>query len=147
MCSIDGSDMFSPVFRLLRYVLQKSLERRRFNFILFQRLIRNVELDSNTPPYIKLDLKCNTGSDCYVGHNQTLKITGTLTVKECPEKINQKYLIKIGPKSLSEKFAINLEIDCECDCEKNTPSNSFNSTKCNSAGTYQCGICKCNENR
>lgn len=54
------------------------------------------------------------------------------------------YSLKIGPVSLDEKLEIELEIVCHCECEAN---GEINSTMCSSAGTFQCGVCKCNNNR
>lgn len=88
---------------------------------------------------------CSSGA-CNVEHNKTLNIKGTLTVKSCPENKEVTHSLMIGPLSLNEKLNIEIEIDCECECEK-VKNREENSRLCSENGTYQCGVCKCNENR
>lgn len=46
---------------------------------------------------------------------------------------------------INEALRINLEMICECDCERpEDASYKENSSKCNNNGTYKCGVCDCN---
>ncbi|OWR50970.1 integrin beta pat-3-like [Danaus plexippus] len=111
-------------------------------------LVRTITLDAyNIPSLMELNYEpdCSSGA-CNVEHNKTLNIKGTLTVKSCPENKEVTHSLMIGPLSLNEKLNIEIEIDCECECEK-VKNREENSKLCSENGTYQCGVCKCNENR
>lgn len=71
-----------------------------------------------------------------------------LEVTSCPRKPSDyNQTIQIYPVGLNDALIIDLEIICECDCEK--PWNEEkNSLKCSGGnGTYECGICSCYGNR
>lgn len=76
-------------------------------------------------------------------------VTFNVTVKFsfCPDKENWNQTIQIYPVGLNEYLDVQLEMICECDCEK--PENEErNSTRCSSGnGTYECGICSCYDNK
>ena len=95
--------------------------------------------------------RCSRGT----GSNYTCKGTDETTnifkidveVKSCPEQASQyNQTIQILPSGSSEGLKIDLEMICECNCEKywNVEKNS---PKCSGHGTLTCGICKCNPSR
>ncbi|CAH2066161.1 unnamed protein product, partial [Iphiclides podalirius] len=55
--------------------------------------------------------------------------------------------VSLGLVALNEKLTISVRSDCECDCERHMNTTQMNSPKCSGNGIYQCGICKCNENK
>ncbi|XP_046961775.1 integrin beta pat-3-like [Vanessa cardui] len=111
-------------------------------------LIRKVYLDFKIPSFMQLilDQDCSRDNECELKHNQSVELTGTLTITSCPPKNDYKYNVEIGPRMLNEKLKIEVDIYCQCDCEK--PGRGIdNSDMCNNAGTYQCGICNCDSDR
>lgn len=106
------------------------------------------------------DIKVTYFSSCLDGKKEKrntckgLKVGTTVTfeahieVSACPKdpKLwNQTF--HIAPVGLNESMTIDLEMICDCDCEK--PWNEEkNSDKCSAGnGTYECGICSCYSNR
>lgn len=73
-----------------------------------------------------------------------MTIPATLTVKSCPPNKVYKHTVYVATVGLGERVTIELDIDCECPCEK---VNSGLSPKCHNSGEYQCGICKCRPGR
>ncbi len=67
-----------------------------------------------------------------------------IKVTSCPRNPNEwNQTIQIRPVGLNESLIIDLEMICECDCEK--PWNEqTDSVYCEGRGTYECGICSCN---
>lgn len=66
-----------------------------------------------------------------------------IEVKSCPKRASEyNQTIQIYPVGLNETLLIDLEMICECDCEK--PWNiEEHSPKCSGHGTLVCGICQC----
>jgi len=78
----------------------------------------------------------------------TVNFDAVLEVTSCPRNPREwNQTIQIYPVGLNDVLIIDLEIICDCDCEK--PWNEErNSPKCsNGNGTYECGICSCYGNR
>merc|ERR1711981_609563 len=51
---------------------------------------------------------------------------------------------EIYPVGINEKVLVNLEMMCQCDCEKpGNPGYIENAPQCSNHGTYKCGICEC----
>lgn len=67
----------------------------------------------------------------------------TLEVNSCPKRPSDyNQTIKVYPVGLNEALYIDLEIICECDCEK--PWNiEEHSPKCGGHGSLVCGVCVC----
>lgn len=93
----------------------------------------------------QLDRDCSINNQCELKHQESVELSGILTIKSCPPK-NEKHILKIGPRMLDEKLLVEIETYCQCDCEKKG-EGAEKSDKCNSAGTHQCGICYCDSNR
>ncbi|RWS15929.1 integrin beta-PS-like protein, partial [Dinothrombium tinctorium] len=77
----------------------------------------------------------------------TIDFDITLEVISCPKNLAKRnQTIKIKPLSISDDLHIDLEIVCDCECEK--PWNKqLKSPECNSGnGTFECGVCSCHEN-
>ncbi|CAH0726453.1 unnamed protein product, partial [Brenthis ino] len=111
-------------------------------------LIRNMQLEYTMPDFMQLtfDPDCNKPGNCVLQHDQHIDIKGTLMINSCPPDNMFTYLVKVGPRLLGEKLSISVEVDCQCDCEK-PGKGEQNSNKCSLGGTYQCGVCKCNDDR
>lgn len=99
------------------------------------------------PSYVDLSLEpsCTETSKCPVRHGESVEIKATLQITGCP-KDHSVEVMEIGPVGLYEKLKIDIEAQCQCECEKEG-NGEANSLTCNSNGTYQCGVCKCNPNR
>ncbi|XP_051176237.1 integrin beta-PS-like [Leptopilina boulardi] len=69
-----------------------------------------------------------------------------ITVTHCPNNRSEwNQTFTIYPVGINEALRINLEMICECDCERpEDDSYKENSSKCNNNGTYKCGVCDCN---
>ncbi|XP_023310124.1 integrin beta-PS [Anoplophora glabripennis] len=68
-----------------------------------------------------------------------------IEVLKCPKnRADQFQTISIYPVGIDESLIIDLEMLCECDCEK-PGYNDYkqNSSFCSHRGTYKCGICEC----
>ncbi|KAL5006354.1 hypothetical protein ScPMuIL_015160, partial [Solemya velum] len=81
-----------------------------------------------------------------IGQNVTFEVE--VVVKDCPAATRKENrLFAIYPVGLDEKLNITLELICQCDCEK-PEAEERNSIKCSEGnGTFECGICSCNEGR
>ncbi|RWS10657.1 integrin beta-PS-like protein, partial [Dinothrombium tinctorium] len=122
----------------------------------YAKITSNVELVDNASNDIKVTYysscvnkkpkQTSNCTDLRVG--TTVEYDVEIEVLRCPDKMsnwNQSFVIK--PVALSDQLIVDLEIICECDCEKEWMEER-NSPKCsNGNGTYECGICNCNKNR
>lgn len=78
-----------------------------------------------------------------LGIGEQVEYEVTLEVKSCPKNRDEwKSAFDIYPVGLTEKLRVNLDLMCECDCEKQGQGIA-NSPRCNNTGTYACGACKC----
>ncbi|XP_050418520.1 integrin beta-1 [Patella vulgata] len=69
----------------------------------------------------------------------------TLNVNNCAG--NRKRSVEISAVGLSEQLTVNLDVICDCECEK-PGQEERNSPKCfNGNGTFECGQCTCNKGR
>jgi protocadherin alpha len=73
----------------------------------------------------------------------TVTFEAKIEVTSCPRNPNEwNQTIQIYPVGLNDALIIDLEMICECDCEK--PWNEqTDSDYCEGRGTYECGICSC----
>ncbi|XP_041972137.1 integrin beta-1-A-like [Aricia agestis] len=110
----------------------------------YHELVRKVLLESELPPHMRLtaDPDCTQSNKLCNLQKNSLDMKLTLVVDKCLEK--RKEQIKIGINSLKQKLLVDIELDCECECEKKGEGKS---KMCNEAGTYQCGVCACDDNR
>ncbi|XP_072388353.1 integrin beta-PS-like [Diabrotica undecimpunctata] len=88
-------------------------------------------------------VQTNKCSNIKVGDVVTFKIN--IEVLQCPKnRADHFQTIQIYPVGMHESLKIDLEMICECDCEK--PGNRYykeNAPACSRMGTYKCGICEC----
>lgn len=110
--------------------------------------------DANDFVTIKYFTKCLGGSistetnkcnDLKVG--EPIEFQVEITAVSCPEyPAERNQLVKIYPVGIDEALVLDVELLCNCDCEKpNDPNHEVNSPKCNKHGTFTCGICECNK--
>lgn len=100
----------------------------------------------SVPSFINVELNppCRDKTDgCKIKHEEPFHINVTLTMNSCPDD-NLKSKMEIGPAMLKDKVEVDVEVLCNCDCEK---YGEVNSIECHGNGTYQCGVCECNTNR
>ncbi|XP_059059310.1 integrin beta pat-3-like [Achroia grisella] len=91
-----------------------------------------------------VDPDCSKEKTCKIEHNKTFTMNATLVVKKCAPNKTEKLVMKVNPINLKDILKIEIEVICNCECEK----NDRNLTEmCNNAGHLKCGICKCNEGR
>ncbi|XP_058794533.1 integrin beta-PS [Phymastichus coffea] len=92
-------------------------------------------------PLVKTD-KCD---GLKVGNK--VEFTVEVRVPACPEKKedwNQTFVIK--PVGINETLTVNLEMICDCACERSSLDNlgfELKSEKCGFNGDLSCGICSC----
>nr|XP_012225668.1 PREDICTED: integrin beta-PS-like [Linepithema humile] len=69
-----------------------------------------------------------------------------LNVIECPEDPKDwNQTVEIKPRGLNENLIIDVEIICDCSCERPEHSDYRpNAAECRNSGTLVCGICDCN---
>ncbi|XP_023237033.1 integrin beta-PS-like, partial [Centruroides sculpturatus] len=70
----------------------------------------------------------------------------TVELLSCPQNSSLwNTNIEISPIGLQEYLQVDVDMLCECDCEK--PENEIvKSENCSYAGTFECGICTCEKN-
>lgn len=62
-------------------------------------------------------------------------------LSRCPSEKNRTFTIK--PLGFKDSLEITVEFACSCNCESKAETNS---PICNNGnGTYECGVCKCND--
>uniref|UniRef100_A0A1W7RAE7 Integrin beta n=1 Tax=Hadrurus spadix TaxID=141984 RepID=A0A1W7RAE7_9SCOR len=113
-----------------------------------------IELKHNTNEFLKVKYvsKClgddleetNICEGLTVGTTVEFDVTVELT--SCPKNATLwDTSLVISPVGLEEYLKIDVNMLCECDCEK--PENEIvESDKCSTNGTYECGICSCKKN-
>lgn len=117
----------------------------------YKEISSEIELKDNATSHVQLTYHSACVNEKRQERNvcKGLKVGSTVTfdidveVKSCPKRASEyNQTIQIYPVGLNEALLIDLEIICECDCEK--PWNvEEHSPKCDGHGTYVCGICNC----
>jgi len=71
--------------------------------------------------------------------------TAKIEVIKCPKDPREwKQIFQIYPVGINESVLVDLEMICQCDCEKKgNMGYEEHSPLCNGVGTYKCGICEC----
>jgi len=71
--------------------------------------------------------------------------TAKIEVVKCPKDPREwKQIFQIYPVGINESVIVDLEMICQCDCEKKgNIGYEEHSPLCNNVGTYKCGICEC----
>lgn len=61
----------------------------------------------------------------------------------CPKKVSdRREIIKISPLGLEEGLIVEVNMICDCNCDRNQIKSA---DQCNGKGTHSCGICNCNQ--
>nr|CAI5868361.1 unnamed protein product [Callosobruchus analis] len=121
----------------------------------YEQISSTVEMKHNASSAvsIKFYTRCLNSTGALVNTNKcgNIKVGDLIQFKvevevlKCPKNRDEhKQTIQIYPVGINESLIIDLEMLCECNCEK--PGDRFyeeNSPRCNNKGTYICGICEC----
>ncbi|XP_023310938.1 integrin beta-PS-like isoform X2 [Anoplophora glabripennis] len=121
----------------------------------YQQISSTVEMKHNASSAVSLKFhsRCLDSTGALVNTNKCANIkVGDLILFEidievlkCPKnRADHFQTIRIYPVGIDESLTIDLQMLCECDCEK--PGHKFyqeNSPFCSHRGTYKCGICEC----
>ncbi|XP_067929236.1 integrin beta-6-like [Watersipora subatra] len=115
----------------------------------YESLIKTVTLGSTgLPDNVKLVMRTNCSSadgkmeesdTCESGIGQYVHFEAEVILESCSKSAT--YTFGIKPLDLSERVTVELELSCECDCGDKV----LHSERCSGYGTYQCGICSCDE--
>ncbi|XP_042227152.1 integrin beta-PS-like isoform X2 [Homarus americanus] len=119
----------------------------------YNKITSKVELKDNAtaPVFIRYFSRCKGGQEKETSVCQGLRVgdqvefRAEITVEKCPEKREDwRQVIGIYPVGLRENLTIDLEMLCDCQCER--PGNEGYkpaAEECGNHGIYQCGVCKC----
>jgi protocadherin alpha len=120
----------------------------------YQAITSSVEMKDNATGSVKVTYfsRCvgdgpiretNKCSGLRVGSR--VQFTAKIEVVKCPKDPREwKQTFEIYPVGINEKVLVNLEMMCQCDCEKpGNPGYIENAPQCSNHGTYKCGICEC----
>ncbi|KAJ8878260.1 hypothetical protein PR048_018837 [Dryococelus australis] len=123
----------------------------------YNKITSSVELKHNSTDNNNVQIKYYSScvNDVYKETNKCdglkvgtqVEFQAELKVTRCPEDPRDwKQVIQIYPIGISEALLIDLEILCDCPCER-TGSELYEekSAQCSSVGTYMCGVCKCDD--
>lgn len=120
----------------------------------YQAITSNIEMKDNATGSVKVSYfstcmdggalrQTNKCSGLKVGSQ--VSFTAKIEVIKCPKDPREwTQTFQIYPVGINESVIVNLEMLCQCNCEK--PGNQgyeVNSPRCNHVGTYKCGICEC----
>uniref|UniRef100_A0A671K173 Integrin beta n=1 Tax=Sinocyclocheilus anshuiensis TaxID=1608454 RepID=A0A671K173_9TELE len=76
-------------------------------------------------------------ADVKIGDTVSFNIT--VDARGCPPKGTRKSFT-IRPVGFKDRLEVSVDYRCDCSCTYYTKTNS---SRCNSAGTYSCGMCRC----
>ncbi|XP_045617424.1 integrin beta-PS [Procambarus clarkii] len=121
----------------------------------YNKITSKVELKDNAtaPVFIRYFSKCKGSTEKETSVCQGLRVgdqvefRAEITVEKCPaDRKDWHQVIGIYPVGLRENLTIELDMLCDCLCER--PGNEgyiSGAEECNLHGTYQCGVCKCDQ--
>ncbi|XP_013782118.1 integrin beta-PS-like [Limulus polyphemus] len=124
----------------------------------YNKITETMELKDNAPENVKITYyssclgpegQLRKTSECKgIKLGDMITFHADIEVVSCPKNHNDwNRTIQIYPVGLNEALIIDLEIICECECQK-PGKKELNSPKCtNGNGTYECGICNCYNGR
>jgi len=120
----------------------------------YQAITSSIEMKDNSTGNIKVTYYSNCVGDGPLRQTNKcnglrvgsqVKFTAKIEVVSCPEDPREwRQIFEISPVGINESVLVDLEMMCQCDCEK--PGNEGyieNALQCSSHGTYMCGICQC----
>lgn len=86
------------------------------------------------------EIRC-TGLE--IGKEVFFKVT--LTADRCPKDKKTVHTVQLIPSGLQESLQLDIQYICDCMC---TNSTQLDKDQCfDGNGTYECGVCRCNEGR
>ncbi|XP_018328514.1 integrin beta-PS [Agrilus planipennis] len=154
---VPGKENVIETYKLLQNQIENSATEALsssssnvVNLILdnYNKIVGSVTMmdDSGDDVKIKYSSTCSNPKEngCKeVPLNELVDFTAVIRPLECHK---QQQIIKIKPDGIDEYLLVELEIICECDCEKpNYTDSQLESINCSQNGNLKCGICKCNE--
>ncbi|CAL4140762.1 unnamed protein product, partial [Meganyctiphanes norvegica] len=121
----------------------------------YQKITSKVELKDNAtkPISIRYFSKCKGLVEKETSECKGLRVGDTVdfrlevTVGKCPANPSEwNQIIGIYPVGLRESLIIDLEMLCDCKCEREgDPGYVAGADECNGQGTFMCGVCSCDE--
>ncbi|CAL1283909.1 unnamed protein product [Larinioides sclopetarius] len=121
---------------------------------IYQKIQSKVELKDTAPDFLKISYSSSClGEDVKdVNFCEGLKVGTTVDfdvkveLLECPKNMSLwSHKLQISPVGINEDISLEVDLLCECDCEK-PEFEELLSPDCSNAGTYACGICNCETN-
>ncbi|KAL4715135.1 hypothetical protein ACJJTC_012182 [Scirpophaga incertulas] len=116
---------------------------------IYNEITRTIKLKTNMKSgqrsnfYLSFNPNCAIANDdCSVKTDQVKEITGTIKLLQYFGINNTT--VTIGIEGIKEKLILDIEIINYCECEH---SGVKEAPECSDAGTFQCGICKCDPKR
>jgi len=123
----------------------------------YDKISSSIELKDTASSHIKVDYYTSCldpngpmqkGNKCD-GLKVDSEVTFQLDVKvtKCPaNRAEWKQTFNVYPVGLNESLTVHLEMLCDCPCEHvGHPDYEEESDKCSGSGTFECGICSCDE--
>ncbi|XP_045106617.1 integrin beta-PS-like isoform X2 [Portunus trituberculatus] len=156
----EQSAVYSRLAQMIEGSSQGELTQNSSNVVQlvkdeYAKITSKVELKDNatSPVIIKYYSKCKgitekETSECkglFVGDQ--VEFRAEITVDKCPEDPSEwNQVIGIYPVGLRESLIIDLEMICNCPCERpGDEGYEVASDECSGHGTYQCGVCDCDK--
>jgi len=120
----------------------------------YQAITSSIEMKDNSTQYVKVNYYSNCVGDGPMRQTNKcsglrvgsrVQFTAKIEVVKCPKDPREwKQVFEIYPVGINETVLVELEMNCQCDCEKpGNPGYIENAPQCSGHGTYMCGICQC----
>lgn len=120
----------------------------------YSKISSSVEMKDNATSALKItyysaclngstNIQTNKCDGLKVG--DVVSFTAEIVVLSCPSNPRDWFqTFQIYPVGINETLVVDLEMLCDCPCEKEThPAYEKYSKKCSGNGTYVCGVCDC----
>ncbi|CAH0556908.1 unnamed protein product [Brassicogethes aeneus] len=110
-------------------------------------IVSTTKMQYDAPDNVKITFTSNCTNPSKKGCKgvkigEVLNFTATIHAESCPPN-NASQIIKVYPDGISkEGLTIELNILCDCECQK---KNSSRSDQCNKQGRLICGLCECDD--
>lgn len=123
---------------------------------MFQEIVKSVRFSDSKEEFIDLKYFSKCGKDIEketkkcdnIDFEKDIEFTVSILLSKCPENQTSSTQLQIKPQGLSDILTIDIDILCQCSCEKeNDALFQENAESCSFAGNLTCGICECNNNR
>ncbi|XP_047349919.1 integrin beta-PS-like isoform X2 [Vespa velutina] len=120
-----------------------------------QQLVSSVSMMDNKSSFIdvKYYSRCLNATEKLMERNEcdglrvgnVIEFEIVLKAYECPTSpLERQELLQIKPRGINERLIVEIEIICDCPCERKE-NIELNSSGCKERGTLTCGTCFCNE--